>query len=1172
MKVRTRYITQFLCFFLVLALFTGCDMKKNNWFNRNYQAINTKYNVYFNANESFKKGYKKIEDNFSPDYSHVIPVYAVSDKSTEGVAKNDMSRAIEKCELAIQERSMQKKPKKDFSKMKDPKYAMFYNQEEFNSYMDEVWMLLGEAKFYSNDYLAASATFSYVIKHFSLDQTLVTKANIWKARALKELDWHYEAEDILKRVEAEELPLELQGLYYGAYADLKVSQREYEEALPYLLKSVELEEERAQRIRFLYIIAQIYQLKGEKKLAYDWYEKVIRANPTYQMAFNAQVHQTEVFSGKSSAELINRLLKMAKNRNNEEYLDQIYYAIGNIYWAQSDSTKAIENYLLSVEKSKRHGKEKAQSLIVLGDIYYDRFDYVLAQPCYSEASSIIDQKHQDYVRVSRLAKILDKLVVDYTTYTLQDSLLALSVANKSELSAAIGRAIKVVQEEERKEAERLAKEREEQRQLELEIENMAVMDSRALGTTNEATWYFYNKSTVEKGKLEFRRKFGQRRLEDNWNRRNKTIMVFSEESLADRVDSDLFDLGEEGLQGEKTEGTSNSLSPEFNPKRPEYYLKQIPFTDEQKVAAHQQLSDALFSMATLYEDDLKDYEQAIKAYNEFVRRYPNDPRSADAYYNCYRICGKLNEVGEVEAYREKLIQQYPQSSYAMILSQPDYRSQLERMILEQDSLYELTYSAFLRSSFDTVQAMTRYMEETYPVSKLIPKFLLLNSLSIGKTQNKDTFSASLNNLLERYPESDVAFMAKDILALINQGLNPEEGSNTGGLVALRQESLKEEMVEAGVSLSKEFTVNYDSPYLFKLIVDTNKVDINKVLYETAMYNFTKFLVKDFDLEVHSNVLTVSGLDNYEEALWYIRGFIEDKGIQNILYATDYKYLLISPENLDLIGRGFSLDEYDKFYKENIAAKYTKNRDVKVQLIGTEVDSSAIKTQNIQEGDDLTKAQFSVETQGVSTKLQGEIEPTESQIVNEKPNEDTKEEAKSVETATPIENKIEKEAEISPVQMEKVATEEVKKEVEEKKEDVPTQTPKKELRKYKGLYTYDPEATHYFVNIVTTGGVDESRVVQALNTYNEKNQALLNLKVQTASTNAFKQMFIVGELPSAEVALSYMMQEVKSLDVKQAFGNIPYRTIVISKENLEVLKSSGNIAVYMELYKRLYLKR
>ena len=578
---------------------------------------------------------------------------------------------------------------------------------------------------------------------------------------------------------------------------------------------------------------------------------------------------------------------------------------------------------------------------------------------------------------------------------------------------------------------------------------------------------------------------------------------------------------------------------------------------------------------------MKDYEKAVEAYNEFVRRYPNDPRSADAYYNCYRIYGKLNNQGEVEAYRAKLIEQYPQSTYAMILSQPDYRRQMERMTMEQDSLYELTYVAFLNSSFDTVRAMTKYMEETYPVSNLMPKFLLLNSLVTGKTQGKDTFTASLNKLLERYPESDVAFMAKDILALISQGLNPEEGSSTGGLMALRQENLQEEMLEAGVTLANNFTINYDSPYLFKLITDTNKVDVNQLLYETAVYNFTKFLVKDFDLEVRMNVLTVSGLDNYEEALWYIRGFIEDKGIQDLLKGTDYKYLLISPKNLDLIGRGFTLEDYDKFYKDSIAANYSKDRAVRVELVEEKVDTVQSKVEELKEGDDLTKAKFSTfnlpaspaPVENVSAPSQEQVQ--QGTIAVEENGGVSKER-----TDAPKENVLEQEPEVSPVQMQKVAEEkeiqednkEEKSNVTEMKEEPIPSAPKKELKKYKGLYTYDSDAPHFLVNIVTNGGADEAKVVQALNTYNEKAHTLLNLKVQTSSTNAFKQMFIVGEMPSADVALSYMRQVVKSLDVKQSFGSNPYRTIVISKDNLDVLKSSGNIAVYMELYKRLYLKR
>ena len=181
----------------------------------------------------------------------------------------------------------------------------------------------------------------------------------------------------------------------------------------------------------------------------------------------------------------------------------------------------------------------------------------MAQPCFSEASSLIDHKHDDYVRVSRLASVLDELVQNYNTYKLQDSLLILSTASKGDLTAAINRQIAKIIEEEKKERERRQKEYEEQKQLELEIENMAVMDKRALGNTEGSTWYFYVKSTVDKGKLEFRKKFGQRRLEDNWNRKNKTIAVFSEESLSDMIDMDALNIESTDDETGETTGASH---------------------------------------------------------------------------------------------------------------------------------------------------------------------------------------------------------------------------------------------------------------------------------------------------------------------------------------------------------------------------------------------------------------------------------------------------------------------------------------------------------------------------------------------------------------------------------------------------------------------------------------
>ena len=1166
--------------FVATLIFTlgGCDMKKNTAFNRRYQALNTRYNVYYNAHESFKKGYKKIDDSYAPDYSHIIPVFSVSDKSTEGVAKGDMTRTIEKCELAISKHSMQKKPKKKYEKMRDPAYVAFYNQEEFNSFMDEVWMLLGQAKYYSNDYLAASATFTYVMKHFSNDKTLVLKASIWKARALKELGWNYEAEEILNNIDGEELPVDVVGLYHGAKADLHCENKEYKEALPHLLKAVEVEEDRMQRTRFNFVIAQIYQYLGQKEDAYLYYDKVIKANPNYQMTFNANILQTEVVESSSDADLIKRLNKLAKNRNNADYLDQIYYAMGNIYLARKDTAEALRLYRTSADTSTRNGLEKAQTLITMADIYYGRQDYVKAQPCYSDAYSLIDQKHDDYERVSKLSQVLDELVGNYTTYKLQDSLLALSTAPKSELTAAVNREIEKVKEEERKEQERLIKEREEQRKLDLEIDNMAVMDNRALGNSQQSTWYFYTKSTVDKGKVEFRRKFGTRRLEDNWNRRNKNIMVFAEENLADKLDMEGF-----ANDSVKDENAEENLANEQNPKRPEYYLKQIPFADEQKSVAHEQLATSLFNMAVIYEEKLQDYPKALETFEEFVRRYPNDSRAADAYYCCYRIAGKNYGETMSNKYRDSLIAQYPDSKYAKILSNPDFRQRLERMQGEQDSIYENTYAAFLKGDFAAVSKNTQYMEQNYPVSSLLPKFMLLNSLGIGKTMSQDTFAASLNHLVERYPNADVVSMAKDILALINQGKVPTEGTSVGGLTALREEARLEEEKESGVTASHGFTVNYQTPYLFKLMTDTLKVDQNKLLYETAMYNFTKFLIKDFEINVKQGVLTVSGLDNYDEALWYINGVIADEGIQKTLYGSTYRYLLITPDNLELIGHGYTLEQYETFYRDSIMTR-KRNNNVSVQLVGEEKEIEEIKSEqklNVKEGDNLNGASF-VNKEAIENKTSNDekktpeksdaqpTEPAQEKTVDDKQMKQSEQPVKPLEERKEPLPQPEKADEGDKVKSTVAPTEQPKDSV--KTEEKKTAQPKKPLKKYKGLYTYDPESPHVFAVIVPSGKTEAQTVTDAFNKYNSTNQPLLNLNVVTESTSQFPQIYIVGTFANAQLGISYLKQIVKSSEVKASFSNIPYRNIVISKDNYEVLKSSGNITVYMELYKRLYLNR
>lgn len=1126
----------------LLAIIAGCSTKKNTAVRRNYHALTTKYNVYFNGNESFKKGYKKIEEAYKPDYSNILDMYYVSSKTTAGVATSDMKRTQQKCELAIKEHSIQKKPKKKVEKMRDPKYAAFYNQEEFNPKMDDVWMLFAKAKYYSNDYLAASATFTYIIKHFSGDKALVAEAMIWKAKCYKEMEWYYEADDMLKRVSDEAFNDRLNNLYSGAYADLLIAQREYKEALPHLLTAIETEKKKKTRLHFTFIAGQLYQELGMKQEAYDMYEKVVGASTTYEMEFNARIRQTEVYTGGDSKTLIAKLEKMSKKSKNADYLDQIYYAIGNIYLINGDTATAIDKYITSVDKSTRDGLDKAQSLIALGDIYYSQEKYLLAQPRYSEAASLIDDSHADYERVSRLSVILDELARDYNTVAMQDSLQALAKAPKEERMAAINREIKKIKDEEEAQRKREAEEREAAKRLEIEIDNMAVLNNDALGNKNKSTWYFSNRQTVEKGKLEFQRKYGKRKLEDDWNRKNKAMTVFSDDALAEANDFNNLDgQTQEGAETQQGSPQEQSAA-ENDPKRPEYYLRQIPFSSEQVAASNEQIADALFNIGVVYDEKLNDYPKAIETFNEFVRRFGSDRRVADAYFYCYRIAEKSGNEALASEYRNKIINQCGDSKYATILSIPNYKEKIVEMMAAQDSLYERTYKAYLDGNFQTVHGNYDYMSKTYPISSLMPRFALLNSLSIGKAGDRDSFQKSLSALVEKYPTSDVSSMAKDILALMTQGNNPEAGT-PGGLMALREETMRKEAEVSGAG-ERRFTSALGIPYLFKLKTDTAQVEPNKLLYMAALYNFTKFLVKDFDLSVKDGVLSVSGLENAEEAAWYSKGIFEDDGIQRLLANKEVKSMIIATENNDLVGTKYTIEEYEKFFADSIAPNIGRKRGgAKVELVDADKaakDSiaSAQTSLNVKEDDDLNKAKLS--------------------------DKNAKE--------TPAEKTSQKPVEDETVKAAKVADEKQKAEIQRQIEEKISQGPKKDLKKYKGLYTYDKEALHYFVVLVPKGGAKVDDVRKAFDAYNAQNQPLLNLSCMEESSSAFAQMFVIGILPDASVANSYLRQVVKSNDIKASLKGVEYRNIVISKENLEILKSSGNINVYMELFKRLYLGR
>ncbi len=900
---------------LISAIFTlsACSTKKNTAATRGYHQMTTMYNIYFNGNIAFKEGMKNIENSNQDDFSRILPMYLISNKENVNKATAEMDKTIEKCRKSIKKHSITKKPKRNKNKWKDPKYQAFYKQNEFVKGVKRSWITLGMAEIHKGDFIGAVGTFSYIIRNYSPDHYISTEARIWLARAYAEMGWIYEAEDAFSKIKENDVPRKLTGFYSATKADILMKQGKYTEAYPFITVAAKDEKNKTQRTRLNYILGQIALKNNNKPQAEEHFAKVKKAAPPYIMDFNTRLNLFSAMSNKK-AKAVKGLNKMANHPNNLEYLDQVYHTLGDVYIANNDTAKALEAYKTGATKSTRNGKDKAALLITTGDIYLKQKNYVDAFPCFQEAATLIDISHPDYRRVERLGNTLGEVALHYNMVVLQDSLQALSKLPKEDQLKIIDQVIKDLIAEE-KEAARLAKESEDMANtLSRRASNSNPMAPPGAFGSNSKEWYFYNDNIKKSGFAQFNQKWGKRPVEDNWRRSNKSTSPFSNETQNENTTE--LSLDNNDSAGGKSLDNDNKKQTSSDNKNPLFYLAQIPSSPEDINLSNKQIANALYTLGEIYSTKLEDYVAALYAYQDFEARFANDSLILEVYYACYRLSAQINDEHEQRYYKKQIIDKFPKSTYAQMLSQPDYIDRMKRMFDEQDSIYEATYAEYTKGNMNVVMQNYAQMKTKYPLSELMPKFALLNALCIGRTGSDSQMFDALTEITTNYPNSDVAPMCKDILALMNQGKDAQKGKADSSLADKRQQAANEITATDSTNIL-EFSNNEKTDYCI-YIVPKNNADstLNKLLYNIALFNFTKFLVKDYDIAKDKidkqNGIRIAGMTNLEEAQWYEQMLLEEPSLQGIVTLDVCNRIIISIENLNAITKGLTLKEYLKF--------------------------------------------------------------------------------------------------------------------------------------------------------------------------------------------------------------------------------------------------------------------
>ncbi len=907
---------------MVLVL-SGCSAKKNTAGTRFWQSFVTKYNIYYNGNEAYKEGVLAQEKGNKDNYTEFLPLFPVGNEKSQSLGSGSFETAITKSQKAIQLHSIKKKPQVKPGKKKTPKQKAYLSRQEYNPFLKNAWLLMGKSQFRQGKFIEAASTFSYITRHYAAEPLVANEARAWLARSYAGIDWFYDAEDALDKLRRDSVNTRVRRAYEATMADFLLRQERFGEALPYILSTAKAERSNLGKARLYFLLGQVEQHLGHSKEAYEAYGKCLRRNPPYELAFNARIRQTEVLAkGSGVKKMVKRLKKMARSANNKDYLDQVFYALGNIHLAQGDTLSAVSAFEEGRAKSTRGGVEKGILSLRLGEIYWQLGRYDKAQPCYAEAVGMLEKNHEKYDEVMRRSKVLDELVPHTSAVFLQDSLQALVRMPEAERNAAIDRVIEALKKKE--EEERRAK-----RDSALQAQNPDAGAGAAGASSSSPTvgqpagskaWYFYNPMLVMQGKQDFAKHWGKRKNEDDWRRMDKSIVALADEGGIDYEKLDSLEAAQALADSLALAADTLVADSAVNdPHRREYYLAQLPFSEEAKAASDAIIKDGLFNAGVIEKDKLEDFPLAEKTFARLYKDYPDFERMDEVYYELFLMYSRWQRPTEAEAFRQKLADEYPESVLTRRITDPDFE-RLARYGREiEDSLYTATYTAYRNRDNGRVAENFKISSERFPAGANRPKFIFVHALSRLATADPDTIAAELRALVKDYPKSDVAEMAGMIVKGIESGRVFGTGTYDLGSIWARRNAASEGE-SAAASAGRELSPERLTDFVCIIAYPTDSLDDKQLLYDIAHFNFTGFMVRNFDVQLlRDERLTqyrIAGFRNYDEAHAYAQRLYADSVLRPQLEHA--RLVLISLSNLELLGTAYSFDDYASFFEKTFA--------------------------------------------------------------------------------------------------------------------------------------------------------------------------------------------------------------------------------------------------------------
>lgn len=722
-------------FLIMVAI--ACGTKKNTFISRNYQALTTKYNVLFNGQEALKSGIEEINTNYKDDWFQRLPIEPIEFEEKRA----DMTEFGLGAGFDSNENDDTKKTLTTFDKAEEKAvkaiqvHKMNIDGLERNRQIDDAYLLLGKSRYYQQRFIPAIEAFNYVIANYP-NANLIADTKIWRAKSEIRVDNEEMAIETLKlllivrdTLEAN-LPDETKENGYTALAMAYLKSDSIQKAKESLLLATRTLKDKDQAARNLFILGQLFAEENKKDSAAMQFKKLINfSNAPERYKIHAEIELAKNAINDSMAAIsFERLQKLIKNRDNRPYLDALYYQTGVLNEQKDSIQLAMVDYNKSLRVPNGNEKQRTFTYEKLGNLHFKNAEYQFASAYFDSVLQISKDSLDIRIRrIKRKQKSLASLIQFESLVTKNDSILKLTALSKEDQKAFFEKYIKKIKKADEDAAQ-------------LRLNQLAFGNNNtSLASADKGKWYFYNPQSLSFGATEFKKIWGNRRLEDNWRWAEKAKNSIQEKEISEvNQKNERYDL--------------------------ESYISKIPSDKVVIDSLHFQRNQALYELGLIYKEQFNNPNLAKKRLERVASLQPNEELILPINWHLYQLETKLGNNEKAIVYKNVIVNEYPDTKFAQLILNPTEKT-IEEEVAETDieKQYKELYYLYKESKYEEVIVQIDTILPSISASELAPKFELLKAYAIGKSKDRNTYKIAMEYVAVNFGNTDEGKKAKEIV-------------------------------------------------------------------------------------------------------------------------------------------------------------------------------------------------------------------------------------------------------------------------------------------------------------------------------------------------------------------------------------------------------------------------